>query len=444
MSAALTHPPALFKNDHLSVSRLKLYEQCAYAFWCRYVEKTVALPDGTREPRDLEPRGSAADAGVALHAALERAYAWVIAEEYAGPFPEEEMIAGYRAAWEASSTLTGVTLYQEGLEMLRTYAKSHATVDHLTILANEKEFNVQVEEFLINGYIDLIEKTGPDAIRITDFKSNRLLFAKDQLDDDLQAAVYLHVARVLYPWAKTIEFHWAMLRHDTNQTTERPTASVEDGMQYVVTLGRRIERDIEWKQTLNANCSFCDHRRQCKTYARALAGGHEYTKAASLADLASVSVEREALQKIAKAAYARKKNLDEVLKKRLEVEGPFTVNGHAYRAIPAYSMSYPDPSPVIRLLQGAGVPAETVIQRVMVVDKDAVEKLVEETIAQLPRPKGLLLKATVEGVAKLVAGTPRLDSRPVGPKTEKAVAPTGKEQVEKETKRTRAKKDPTE
>ena len=129
----MSNPLAIaFKNEHLSVSRLKLFEQCELAFFFKYVSKG-----------DVEPRGVAADFGTCLHAALETLYTWVIREEYEGLFPIDRLVASYKEAWQASE-LVGVALFQEGLQILRSYAKQYPTVDHMTILDVEREFNIDV------------------------------------------------------------------------------------------------------------------------------------------------------------------------------------------------------------------------------------------------------------------------------------------------------------
>ena len=86
-----------FVNAHLSVSRLKAYEQCARSFYYRYVDK------GPVAPREVAP-----ELGTVLHAAIERAYQWILSEQYDGPFPETELIGFYREVWQASD-LTGAS-----------------------------------------------------------------------------------------------------------------------------------------------------------------------------------------------------------------------------------------------------------------------------------------------------------------------------------------------
>lgn len=398
----------IFRNVHLSVSRLKLYEQCPYAFALRYVH-----------PGQNEPQGEAAVFGTVLHAALEWVYAWVVENEYEGAFPLGEMQRAYDAAWLAAD-LTGVALYQEGLDLLRTYARSHATVSHWNILAVEKEFNIEVgggagtEGYVVNGYLDRVDRLADDWIAIVDYKSNRMLFYEDELENDLQMSVYGLVAREFWPWAKRVSFVFHMLRHDVHQGADRTAQAIDDAAGYVVALGRRTEvADQPWTPRLNTNCSYCDGRRRCATYQAALEGKHEVTRVSNLADLAEVAAKREQLHVLAKAMYARKAELDEVLRSRIAHDGEFTVNGYRYRAIDQTRVSYPRIEPLERAFADAGVAAADVRRSVLRIDKDAVEELRVATTANLDRNRALLLKGSIEAAADRTPLSPKLDSHKV-------------------------------
>src|SRR5271157_4478163 len=101
MTASVAHLP-VFRNEHVSVSRLKRYEQCALAFYFQYVDKKSA-------PIGEGSRSQPAEFGTVLHDALERTYRWVVDEEYEGPFPEGQALEFFRLAW-TDSGLVGVSL----------------------------------------------------------------------------------------------------------------------------------------------------------------------------------------------------------------------------------------------------------------------------------------------------------------------------------------------
>jgi hypothetical protein len=390
-----------FKNEHLSVSRLKLYEACPRSFFYRYAGQD-------REKSNAAKHG-AADFGKVLHAALEAVYVWILREEYAGAFPEEHLVAAYKSAWQESG-LVELAVYQEGLAMLRAYARGRGEVDHFDILSAEQEFNIDVEGFTMNGYIDLVERVSDDRVRIVDYKSNRRLFTKDELANDLQFSIYGLAARELYPWAKSVEFEFRMLRFDVPQRTTRAASQIDDAAGYVVALGKRTETDQTWEPRLNENCGYCEHRARCDRYAEALTDGRAKIVRADPADIEDVAREREQVAAIAKAAYARKDELDKVIRRAVEERG-----GELHAADRCYTFQHPrsntyDRRGVVQAFAMAGVPLERV-ERVLTVDAEAVENLRVELAAEMQRPDALLLKANLEAAQRREAMGSRLDSR---------------------------------
>lgn len=398
MSAQRSLPMlAAFKNELLSVSRLRLYEQCALAFFFKYVQK------GTKAPR-----GAAGMFGTVLHAALELVYLWIVEEQYTGAFPSAQLVEGYKKVWQESD-MVGVDLYQEGLTILRTYARTHERVDHFTILAVEKEFNITVEGFRLNGYIDRIEKDGDDGIVIVDYKSNRSLYTKQELDADLQMSIYGLAARQLYPWATRVRFVFEMLRHGIDQPTTRAAQEIDDAAGYVAALGRRTEADAEHKATINGLCGYCDHRLRCEAYAQSLEGKPDIVKTIDMTDLEAVAKEREAVSARARALWSRKETLETVLRTKLSEEGSCVAGGMEYK-LQALETSY-DVSILDTLATYSGLSQEDLQARVLRVDPKAVQTIVDLVSARYPG-RGMLLKTTVEALAKQVpAAKPRLDGR---------------------------------
>jgi putative RecB family exonuclease len=391
-----------FVNQHLSVSRLKLLERCALAFYFQYVS-----------PGERESRGGAPEFGTILHAALERTYQWIVGKEFSGPFPTDELIRAYQEAWQEGK-LTGVHTFQEGLHLLRSYARSHPVVNHWDILAIEQEFNINLGGYTVNGFIDRVDRLGPRSIAIVDYKSNRLLFTREELEGDLQMSMYGIVARRLYPWAERISFVFHMLRHDTHQGTERTAQELDDAAGYVIALGTQSEtQDREWLPTLNPLCGYCDHRRRCPAYAQALAGKHEVTAVENWEDWEEIARKRETYAALAKLMYRRKDELDAVIRAKIEQDGEFEAAGSRYRYISGgTSVTYQEEE-VVRLFAAYGIPPDQTLRGIRILDPGAVEAFREEVSKTLPRVLSEMLKASLDTMGDRVPNAQRLISSPV-------------------------------
>lgn len=380
-----------FKNQYLSVSRLKKFEQCPKAFEFHYVkglrstETTVALAFGTL-----------------LHEVLEHLFRWVIEEEYMGELPEELAVTLYRTAWNRSG-LTGVEIYQEGLDLIRKYVRRHKPVNHFDILGVEVPFALQLEEFRVEGRIDRIDRIDDTSIEVIDFKSNRMLFTRDEVDMDLQMSVYALAVKQLFPWAKSLRFTFDMLRHDTRLTTYRTEDQLSAAKDYVVALGRQSEAG-KYPAKLNGNCGYCDHRSKCAEYQSAVSTKVEMFATGD--DLEKIAELRERVALVAKLAYAKQRDLDAIIKSHLERAGELTLAGTTFRLTPTESYEYPVERTLDKLVQLTGKPRQELMQSVVTISS----KRLDQELSVLPAPKRHLAEAELEAIATRVPGTPRINA----------------------------------
>jgi RecB family exonuclease len=376
---------APFKNQHLSYSRLSRFETCPLSYRLHYIEKKQAEP------------GLPLRFGKTVHAVLERLLKEVLDDERTGPLSEERALELYREAWSAEG-LTGIEVFEEGLRILRDFIREQGVVDHRNILAVEKEFRLPVGPFTVLGFIDRVDWVDDETIEVIDYKTNHQLFARDEVESSLQLSLYHVAAQRLWPWAKKVKLTFWMLRHGVRQETTRTEEQLKDALAYVETLGRQTESAKEYPARLNANCSYCDHRKQCPAYADALQGKREFI-ASDLADLEGVAREREEVARLAKLLYARKEELEDVLKVHLKHQDELVLGGVRYRMFTATSLDYPLEPTVSLLAEVSGLTREELLERLGAVDKKALDALLKSLGKKLDKPRVSLLKAELEAHA---------------------------------------------
>lgn len=374
-----------FKNTYLSVSRIKRFESCPLSFKLHYIDKLRS------EPNDALRFGSL------LHTVLEQLYRWVIQEEHTGRLPEEHALELYREAWSRSG-LSGFGIYQEGLDILKAYLREHAMVDHRDILAVEKEFRLRVGSYEVLGYIDRIDRIDDETIEVIDYKTNRLIFTRDEVSTDLQLTVYLMAVRELWPWAKKVRLVFHLLRHNMRMQTDRTDEQIDAAREYIVSIGGRTEGTDDFAPRLNPNCQYCDHRQHCPAYQEAVAGQVEVVKS-SKGDLETIAREREQVANLAKILYARKAELERILKAQLEEQDTLELAGMVYRMSHSTQKSYPVESTLRVLREVAGLDENEIRQQLLVVDKAKVDALVRKLGKNMPRTEHRMLKTQLDAVA---------------------------------------------
>ncbi|HQG04538.1 MAG TPA: PD-(D/E)XK nuclease family protein [Thermoleophilia bacterium] len=374
-----------FKNPHLSFSRLSRWEQCPRSYALHYIEKKQAEP------------GLPLRFGKTIHAVLERLIKEVVDDERTGPLSEERAIELYREAWGAEQ-LTGMDVFAEGLAILRRFIAEQGVVDHRDVLAIEKEFRLPVGPFEVLGFIDRVDWIDDETVEVIDYKTNHQLFTRDEVDTSLQMSLYEVAVRRLWPWAKKVKLTFWMLRHGVRQETTRTEEQLADALAYVETLGRQTETATEYPARLNTNCSYCDHRKQCPAYADALKGKREFI-VEDLADLEGVAREREEVARLAKALYARKEELEDILKAQLKERDELVLGGVRYRMFATTSLDYPLEPTLSLLADATGLSRDEVLGKLGAIDKKALDALLKSLGKKLDKPRVSLLKAEIEAHA---------------------------------------------
>lgn len=376
-----------FTNAHLSFSRLHRFEQCPKSFQLAYIERRP-VEGPVPEPLRF---------GKAVHAALEHLYREVITQEHVGDLDASRLAALYAEAWKREG-LQGLALFTEGTQMLDAYAQR--SVDFHNILGVEQEFRLQVGPFTVLGFIDRVDRLDDETIEIVDYKTNRQLFTREEVDGSLQLALYEIAARRIWPWAKKVKLTFEMLRHGLRQSTSRTPEQLGATLRYVETMGHVTEEASDFPARIGSHCATCDQRSNCLAYADALRG-QQTTGRASVHDLEAVGREREEVARLSKILFARKNELDALLRQHLAEHDELVLGSTRYTLTPATTaVRYPVRRTLRVLQERTGRPLEELIDGVGSIDRDGLEALVRATAKDLDRPIHLLLRAELEALAE--------------------------------------------
>jgi putative RecB family exonuclease len=196
-----------FKNDHLSYSRLSRFEQCPLSFKLHYIDQSKAAPNMSLK------------FGRVIHAVLEQLYQNVMDQETMAPLSEKRALDLYSEVCIAEG-LVGISPFEEGADILKEFVRSRGVVDHRNILAVEKEFEIKAGPFPVCGFIDRVDSVDDETINVINYKTNRVLFTREEVDTNLQLSLYQIVAHKLWLWAKKVKLTFHMLRHGICMETE--------------------------------------------------------------------------------------------------------------------------------------------------------------------------------------------------------------------------------
>ncbi len=378
-------------NGTLSYSKLKRYEQCPQSYYRHYVLKERS------EPNDSLLFGSL------IHKVLETYYRQKLDGHYVGPVDDKELIDIFKQLW-IESGITRVTdsnqeLFGDGIKILTDYAQRNTGFDFTQVLAIEINFEIKIGKFKVIGFIDRIDLAAPNGVAITDYKTNRVMFSRNDVDRDLQLSIYQMAAKELYPEAINIIPVFYLLRHNIRISTQRSEADIDLAKEYIQTLGSQIELAKDFPARLNSNCHYCDHKAGCNEYQKALAGEITLPEV-DTKNLESVAVLREQAAHIAKIAYAKKSEMERVLKTHLKHQEALVLGGNEYSMSSMTKLAYPADKTLNFLSQISGVSQTELYQKLSALDNSKVDNFVKGLRKGRSLTEYVQIKGQLEAIAE--------------------------------------------
>lgn len=235
----------------LSATSLRTYRTCPQKWKLKYVD------------RHEEEDKPFFNLGSAVHAALEAFYDGRVS----GPPPLEEVLEAFREEFdpEAYPDEEGRERRRaDGLRMVREFYEEHAD-DFRPALAVEKRLDFEVEGVSFVGYVDRIDRTGDDRLRVVDYKTGGS-FDLDRVRGSTQLTLYQLGAEQKF--GREVES--LVLYHVPTQTPFEVDRHGEEQIAEVREKVRSVARGIEreaFEPDPGPHCRWCDFQPFCPAWA---------------------------------------------------------------------------------------------------------------------------------------------------------------------------------
>lgn len=238
------------KMKFISVTQLKLFEQCRARYQHRYV---------LREP---DEQSFHTIFGSLIHAVLEAFHAdrsMPLLERYQQEFQKPV----YR--------VLDAELFEKGRRMLEDYQLTDAAQPDRKVLAVEQAFEGHLPNGVpVRAVLDRIDQLDETTIEVRDYKTGTSHFPTQyELQSDEQLSMYDVIARQLYPWATTVKLTLQYFKGET-LTTERRPDQREAFLEYVAAVYQDMTTTKDFPPTLNTYCGYCPYKAQCSAYQAAV------------------------------------------------------------------------------------------------------------------------------------------------------------------------------
>lgn len=234
----------------LSYTQISQYRQCPLCYKLQYIDRLKTKPRWYFS------------FGTTIHNCVEKFF------RVNTPVPPSlsELLDFYEQNWipTAYETKEDEANYKEyGREILTRFWEIHSP-DFQIPIALERGFSLDVDGIKVRGFIDRVDKLESSGLSIIDYKTNKDLFTKDYLENDLQLTIYQMAAEQTWqlPVERLTLYH---LRSNTACTCmPRSPERIEQARRLINDVAECIER-AEFPATENVFCP-CDFPEFCPYY----------------------------------------------------------------------------------------------------------------------------------------------------------------------------------
>jgi len=230
----------------LSYTQISLYQTCPLSYKLQYIDGLEQKEKGYFS------------FGTTMHECAE----YFFKVKVPPPPSLEELLQFYERTWHSEgyeSAEEEADYKAYGREMLAKFWEIHSP-DFRMPIAVEWMFNIDVEGVKLRGFIDRVDKLDSGGLSIVDYKTDRELFTKDDLEKNLQLTLYqLAVEQSWYlPVERLTLYHF---RSNTPCSCQpRSQAQLEEAKNLVLAVAEGItEERFPAVESGRCPCDFAEH-----------------------------------------------------------------------------------------------------------------------------------------------------------------------------------------
>lgn len=224
---------------HLSASRADLYRNCPYAYGLRYSYEGAPFPQPLEIPLEN---------GSAIHKAIDETF---MQYRSTGIWESNFLIKTYI---KSALNLPKETIKETSKE-LKNWVKSYTPPTN--IIGTEQRHEITIDDVPIVAIMDLVYVDDEGSLVIVDWKSHKYMPTSDTLSENLQAPLYLYIAKRVYPGYPKYKFFFHFIRCESVVEWEYTDSELEFTWAYLKIMYDKILNDKVPRAIPSINCQSC-------------------------------------------------------------------------------------------------------------------------------------------------------------------------------------------
>lgn len=235
------------RSEKLSASSINTYNKCPHMYFMKY--HTNKKPTMLKEDFHLH-------FGSIIHKAL---------EIYRNLVDAGKNVSLFKCLHKADEEYKQYSLdnseFEDAQKMLDNWLNTREI--EYPLVNTEEYFVVNIRDFKIHGYIDVIEKIDSNHYRVIDYKTGKTYKNKHEAMESTQLKMYALAVMDLYE-VENVEVAFDQLRFESPEFIQYTTDQLRKFVQYLYHIQRTIKNDREHHPRIDWHCRWCDYSNHCE------------------------------------------------------------------------------------------------------------------------------------------------------------------------------------
>jgi len=237
----------------ISYSALETFKNCPLKYKYQNIDKIK------------EPKSKEAVFGTLIHSTMNFIHSPSLV-----PPNIEQALDFFSKNWNSEvfeNELEERSAFSLGVSMIQDYYRKNNPRD-FNIVDLESRFQIDIENHIVSGIIDRIDKT-EDGYEIIDYKTTKKMPSQEKVDNDLQLSVYLNAFLKRYPKEAenlnkiTVSLYY--LKHGVKLSSTRTKEQLDATNKLFLEVIEEIEKG-EFPLNVNPLCDWCGFQRICPAW----------------------------------------------------------------------------------------------------------------------------------------------------------------------------------
>ena len=152
--------------------------------------------------------------------------------------------------------------FSDAVDLILNFMSTRDIVD-VEVVETEMKFEMEIKNFMINGYIDCVEKVDDNHFRVRDYKTGHSYLDMNDLNNSIQLKMYSLAVMHKYD-VENVEVAYDQLRFDAPEFKQYTKDELIKFVKYLCSIQQIIKEDDTHEARIDWHCRWCNYFDSCE------------------------------------------------------------------------------------------------------------------------------------------------------------------------------------